>query len=220
MQPSTAILLFSRSAAAEAVWKFGASGRIGKPLSTALIRRTRQTLQRSGLPVYAFHEDEQRGDTFGARLTYCMERVFAAGHEEVIVVGNDCPDLSVGHLGRAADLLARGHQVLGRDGRGGVWILGMTRAAFDADALRNLRWQTAQLATDLSNVLRGARELCSLRDVNELRDLRRGWWRWKGLFAGLFAFLHRRAALVPMCPDYPSRSAPPNLPGRAPPAAA
>ena len=220
MQPSTAILLFSRSAAAEAVEKFGATARFGKPLSTSLIRRTRITLQRSGMPVYAFDEDEQRGDTFGARLTYCMERVFAAGHERVIVVGNDCPDLSVGHLHRAADLLAHGHQVLGRDGRGGVWLLGTTRTAFDAEALARLRWQTAQLAADLSQVLRGARELCSLRDVNELRDLRRGWWRWKALFAGLFAFLHRRAVPVPSYPGYLSRSAPSNLPGRAPPAAA
>ena len=220
MQPRTAILLFSRSAAAEALAKYGGTTAQTDALSSALIRRTRQTLRRSGLPVYAFDEREQRGFTFGERLVDCVERVFAAGHAQVIVVGNDCPDLRVDHLHRAAAILAGGEQVMGRDGRGGVWLLGLQRAAFDEEALQSLRWQTADLAADLSLLLRGAQELTLLRDVNWIGDLRRGWWRWKARFRGLSVLLHRRVTPVGHTRDWMSQSVRPHLPGRAPPAAA
>ena len=220
MQPKPAILLFSRSATAEAVAKYGGGNAQADALALALIRRTRHTVGRSGLPVYAFDERDQRGTTFGERLVNCVERVFAAGHAQVIIVGNDCPDLTVNHLHRAAALLDRGVQVLGRDGRGGVWLLGLRKTAFDAQALQSLRWQTAHLAGDLSEILRGAQELTLLHDVNGIQDLRRGWWRWKTRFVCLSVFLHRRVVPVGHARDWVSQSARTHLPGRAPPAAA
>ena len=220
MQPKPAILLFSRSATAEAVAKYGGPKANFRDLSAALIRRTRQTLRRSGLPVYAFDEREQRGSTFGERLVDCIARVFAAGHAQVIVVGNDCPDLAVTHLVRAAALLDRGEQVIGRDGRGGVWLLGLQQTTFEAQALQSLRWQTADLAGDLSEMLRGAQELTLLQDINGVQDLRRGWWRWKTRLAELSALLHRRAKPVSHACDLASQSDRPRLPGRAPPPAA
>ena len=220
MQPKPAILLFSRSAAAEAVAKYGGINAKTETLASALIRRTRLTLWQSGLPVYAFDEREQRGSTFGERLVDCVERVFAAGHAQVIVVGNDCPDLAVTHLHRAAALLDRGEQVLGRDGRGGVWLLGLQQTTFDAQALQCLRWQTGHLAADLSGMLRGTQELNLLLDVNRIHDLHLGWWRWKARFRGLSVLLHRRVTTVGHTRHWVSQSLRPHLPGRAPPAAA
>ena len=220
MQPKPAILLFSRSATAEAVAKYGGTKANCRNLSSALIRRTRQTLRRSGLPVYAFDEREQRGFTFGERLVDCIARVFAAGHAQVIIVGNDCPDLAVTHLHRAAALLDRGEQVLGRDGRGGVWLLGLQQTNFDAQTLQSLRWQTGHLAADLSQFLRGAQELNLLLDVNRIHDLHLGWWRWKARFRDLSVLLHRRVTPVGHTRHWVSQSVRPHLPGRAPPAAA
>ena len=179
MHPTTAILLFSRSAAAEAALKFGRYGSRGHTIAHGLITRTRQTLERSGLPVFRCDERQQSGMSFGERVTHSIQGVFARGFEHVIVVGNDCPELTASHLRSAAQILRTGQNVIGRDGRGGIYLLGISRTDFDGKALQTARWQTPFLAEDLSNILRGAQEITPLRDLNRLKDLRANWHRWK-----------------------------------------
>ena len=220
MQPTTAILLFSRSATAEAGRKFGRYGSTGTRIAGALIERTRRTLSRNGLPVYTSDGQRGAGTSFGERLARSMERVYAAGYQSVIVVGNDCPELSASHLRSAARWLATGQDVIGPDGRGGIYLLGLRRCAFDRREIAGLRWQTADLVTDLRERLRGAREGSLLRDVNTLRDLRLHWVRWKGRLSSLSYLVLRAVVPVAKGCSLTSRLPVGEFTGRAPPVAA
>ena len=220
MNPTTAILFFSRTAAAEATLKFGRHGTDGRRLAAGLITRTRHTLRRSGLPVFRCDERQQSGATFGERITHSLEGIFTRGYRHVIVVGNDCPELTAALLRSAAQSLHAGQSVIGRDGRGGIYLLGISRNDFDAPALRAVRWQSPYLADDLCNLLRRARETCALRDLNRMNDLRAHWQRWKHLLGRLSYLVHRlelppRTKLIVTERTTHRRAA-----GRAPPVAA
>jgi len=79
---STAILLFSRTARAEAAVKgFGGETRVAE----SLIRRTEATIGRTGLPFFRSTEADQRGATFGQRLAEAMQQVYDQGFDKLIV---------------------------------------------------------------------------------------------------------------------------------------
>lgn len=176
MLAPTAILLFSRTAAAEATGKrYAQRGDENVRVATALIDRTRRTLDRTDLPVYHIDESGQRGHDFGTRLAVAVSEVFGLGHQHVIVVGNDCPSLTSRHLAAAARRLAEGVNVLGADRRGGAYLIGLTAASFQHERFAALDWQTAGLFDQLCALGEGAVLLPSLADINTLDDLRRAW---------------------------------------------
>lgn len=189
MPTATAILLFSRSALAEAgILDFG-NERANLRVSSTLLQRTLATLKRSGLPVYHTDERSQYGTRFGERLTNAMAGVFARGHDRVIVVGSDCPALSVRHLRRAVHCLEAGRPVLGPDHRGGIWLLGCSRHDFRAGALRCIAWQSDQVFTQLQELFPAADRLTRLADINGRKDLAGFWYTLRSLVAGLHSII-------------------------------
>lgn len=188
MNQSTAILLFSRGAAAEARAKaFGPGQRVAE----GLIRRTERKLARTGLPVIRSDESNQQGSGFGERLAHAVQEVFDRGYARVIVVGNDCTSIQTSHLRSAAQQLETGKQVLGPDRRGGAWLIGLQRETFEAEGFRNLRWETAGLYEDLTAFLPGVVGLAKLHDVNSLGDLRRLWTVLRTQLGHLYALIFR-----------------------------
>ena len=213
--PSTAVLLFSRSASAEAAAKGFGPG--GQRVTTAMIRRTSRTIERSGLPVFRSDQFSQSGDSFGQRLANAVRRVFASGVDRLIVVGNDCPYLTSNDLRRAARHLASGRSVVGPDRRGGVYLLGLQAADFCAATFAALPWETDELAGALTAGHAGIALLPRRSDLNGLLDFRTAWHSLRRLFAELYDLITSRAALfsttISLCPVVlTSRSA-----GRAPP---
>ena len=221
MDKPTAILLFSRSARAEATLKRYGSVRTGDlRIATALIARTRRTLALSGLPVFEVDETRQQGMDFGQRLAHAVSDVFASGYANLIVVGNDCPSLSVSHLRRTAAALAAGQQVLGEDQRGGAWLIGLQRAAFDASAFAGLAWQSPRLRDTLSDLLGPALQLARLQDTNSLGDLIVHWHHLRSKLSTLFSCLHSVSTCWSDEMGVPGQAALRRLQDRAPPAAA
>lgn len=183
---STAILLFSRSASAEARGKrFGLDLAASERITRQLISRTEATLARTGLPIFRSDETSQVGDTFGQRLAGSIECVYAAGFEHVLVVGNDCPSILPSHLRAAAQMLQEGKNVLGPDQRGGAWLIGLQRRDFDAGAFAALRWETAHLHDDLAANFSAFTALPQLGDLNTLENLRQNWHFLRTLLAVL-----------------------------------
>lgn len=185
MKSTTAILLFSRSAAAEAHEKGFGAKKGGQRIAEGLIRRAERTVSLSGLPVFRSDETTQRGTTFGQRLAEAMGRVFAKGFENVMVVGNDCPSVLPSHLRAAARLLENGENVLGPDRRGGVWLLGLQRADFNARGLASLRWESGDLYADLVAQLPAVTDFARLADLNDLREIKQNWWQLRHLLGQL-----------------------------------
>ena len=148
--PHTAILFFSRTAVAEAQHKV--LTRVGDNLllHKGLRKQAQRALEASGLPVFEFTEHNQRGHSFGERLAHAFETLYAQGYTQVISVGQDCPDLEAADIQAAVVALARGHEVvIGPDGRGGVYLLALTQAAYQREGFLQLAWQTKGLLDSL-----------------------------------------------------------------------
>lgn len=190
MTETTAILLFSRTATAEASLK--PFGRGGVEVARALISRTERTLRRTGLPVFRSDERSQRGTTFGERLANAMAEVYATGVERLIVVGNDCPYLTPLHLRAAARMLASGRNVFGPDRRGGSWLIGLQRRDFEMSTFAALAWNTPALADEFRRCFTTASELTVLADLNRISEIREAWSWLKSLLSCLHALLFGR----------------------------
>lgn len=215
---TTAILLFSRTASAEAKVKSFGAGQTGDDrIARRLIGRTEATLAKTGLPVFRSSEASQVEGTFGQRLAGAMARVYARGFERVLVVGNDCPSILPSHLRAAAQMLEQGKNVLGPDRRGGVWLIGLQRKDFSEAQLVNLHWETPELYAGISALLPDTIDFASLGDLNTLADLRQNWCYLRRQLAELFDLLLTSETAFGTPDLQPERVAITRRLGRAPP---
>ena len=175
---NTAILFFSQTSAKEAATKnlFGRGKSI--KLAEALISKTEEHINRSGLPVFRFHEGNQKGATFGERLGNAFRSLYERGFQSVIAVGNDCPELENVSWESVVRELQHGRAVLGQSSRGGAYLIALNEEQFHSEGFKNLPWCRSGLFEALC---RNTQEwsqceihlLQVLRDVNTLSDLKK-----------------------------------------------
>jgi len=172
--------LFSRSAQAEAEGKsFGVSKATAIRIHEALQHKVEQTLQASGLPVIRSTEATQRGDTFGYRLANAVNDCWKKGYEQLIIVGGDTPELSASDIDRAQVALEAGRPTIGKDFRGGSFLIGLTKHSFRQNQFAELPWQTKQISCALkaelglacAHVATDVFELEARSDCNSKQDL-------------------------------------------------
>jgi hypothetical protein len=174
MTSDTAILVFARSAAAESQYKrFCADSLRNEAVWATLSQRTLRLARATGYPVYHYTEQEQSGGDFGQRISNATAEVLARGYERLIILGGDCPTLTVGLLQQAANRLQQGQTVLGPDRRGGAYLIGLQRRDFYADRFAELPWQTPRILAALRVQLGVAVLLTPQRDLNYRADLLR-----------------------------------------------
>lgn len=169
MSNRTAILFFTRSEQEELRVKNYQQSTLAVPY---LIRRTRKLLAQTQLPVVEITDTVHLADSIQERFYLAMQSVFDAGYDQVIAVGNDCPQLALADLEEAKSLLKNNELVLGPDKRGGTYLLGISKAAFSRKWAMNLPWHSKHFcekaATDQSSVAM----VSTLADINTARDLR------------------------------------------------
>jgi glycosyltransferase A (GT-A) superfamily protein (DUF2064 family) len=205
--PQTAILLFSRTASAEAECKSFGGGKADQRITRALISRTEETISRTRLKLFRSDEASQRGGTFGERLANAMEDIFAQGVERLLVIGNDCPQITTLHLRSAAKKMAAGENVIGPDHRGGVWLIGLQRADFNAQSFAQLAWETNYLYNELADALPNHSDTTSLSDLNTFEDLSRQWFLLRRQLSELFDLLLLSEAAFGPCSEQPEHVA-------------
>ncbi|MEM7575305.1 MAG: DUF2064 domain-containing protein [Bacteroidota bacterium] len=171
MKQPTAILLFSRTATAEAEQGLNLKGLDAQLVANKLIRKAEKLARQSGLPLFRSDEQSQLSSSFGENLSTAISQVFAAGFSQVLVMGNDCPQLRLSDLRKCEQKLSAGQTVLGPDFRGGAYLLGLRREDFDHERFAALSWQSASLWSDLQALFPAAYQLRRLRDVNKGEDL-------------------------------------------------
>jgi glycosyltransferase A (GT-A) superfamily protein (DUF2064 family) len=119
----------------------------------------------------------QRGQNFNERLQHALADAFALGYDEVLVIGNDTPELCSTLLEQAFSDLAQHPFVFGNSVDGGVYLIGMRRAALPyfrmlCDACR---WHTAFVQQDLHWAIAAlgssAAWLPPLTDLDRIADL-------------------------------------------------
>jgi uncharacterized protein len=175
-----ALVLFARSAAEEACHK-----KVLPQLAAARQQRVFEAfndsslalLAATGLPYYLISSAQQKGTTFGERLHQALSQTFALGFEQVIVIGNDCPQLRVGDLHRAVGLLNQADTVLGPCRNGGIYLLGLSRQVFEkVGSLEQISWQTPAVHRELTAFLQQGQTsvacLPTYADINTSADLR------------------------------------------------
>ncbi len=145
-------MIFARGAHIEARHKrfHSALDRSGNVvLAKSLNQKTIKVCDQTGLPYYHIDQSQQKGSNFGDRLTHAFKQIFEKGFENVIAIGNDCPDLEVNDLILADQSLTQGKNVLGPAEDGGVYLIGLNLKNFSSKALEGINWKTSNVFKQL-----------------------------------------------------------------------
>jgi len=109
----------------------------------------------------------------GERLGYAVDQAFRQGHQRVICIGADCPELDEIHFKEAQAALEQADVVYGPTLDGGYYLIGM-KASHKA-LFQKIPWSTSET---LSCSLQAARNaglsthlLSELRDIDTVSDL-------------------------------------------------
>ncbi|MEQ8358819.1 MAG: DUF2064 domain-containing protein [Cytophagales bacterium] len=139
IQSDTAILIFTRSLESECEHKKLSEFQNGKIIKS-LMDQTEKTAKKSCLPYFISSDEFQYGDSFGERLYNEMQRVYNAGYEKIIVIGNDSPSLTSEVLINAAKDIENNRIVLGPSSDGGAYLIGIHRKNLNRHQFINLPW--------------------------------------------------------------------------------
>lgn len=199
---STAILLFSRRAAAEAKhksWTKNGNARQDLRIAETLIQESLRQAQATGLPVYHFHEGKQQGRNFGERLAHAFDALFQKGYDSVVAIGNDAPGLRKVDWQAVQTALAAGKEVIGRTVQGGAYLIGLQVSQFDRSSFEALPWESEALGHCLESSLHAVFALPVLHELNGYTDLMR-WAAASGydqaLVKMLLAFVRRPQRVI------------------------
>lgn len=172
----TALLLFSRSAAAEARnKKIFRRARHNQKAAKGFIHHTIQIASQCGLPWQVCDEHSQTGNSFGEKLANAITQTFSKGYSKLLVIGNDCPALTTQDIQKAAADLEEHDMVLGPTVKGGVYLIGVTAATFNKQAFENIRWQTPSVCLELKALAKNSTLAITclpvLNDINTSTDI-------------------------------------------------
>lgn len=154
--PNTAVLLFIRDEKEEAKLKNFSprQGRAGnRRVIQELNRYALDIAHQTNLPVFVCTGDEQRGATFGEKLANATEDIFQQGYNKLITIGNDCLSLTADDLLLANEELSTNELVLGPTPEGGVYLIGLNKAAYERKQFLELRWESSYLFHDFCTTI-------------------------------------------------------------------
>lgn len=169
---NTAILVFALDASEEVGRKKMPRA---KTLFSALNRRTLFEVKKTGLPYVHYDGSHQHGNSFGERFATAIQSLFDKGYENIITIGNDCPQLTATHMLTAASKLEIGQNIVAPSLDGGVNLLGLQKSTFHSETFQILSWQTSILFDEVLEYFERCTEdlvvLESFHDVDSLSDI-------------------------------------------------
>jgi len=175
---NTAVLIFSRTEQDEAIQKQFTPANLkskNRLIAKALIQSTLQTVKKTNLPFYIIDSENQQGNSFGEKFSNAIKTIFNKGFENVITLGNDCPNLSVNNILTAEDNLKFNRTTLGPAKDGGIYLMAINKDSFDFDHFKNLQWQTDRLFSSitefLSKIGKSTSILVKKADIDSYADL-------------------------------------------------
>ncbi|MEO0571828.1 MAG: DUF2064 domain-containing protein [Bacteroidota bacterium] len=148
---NTAILVFALKPSEEVQRK---KIRMGKALFSSLNQHTLAEVKKTKLPFFHCEGTCQKGNSFGERFSNAIQHLFDLGFQNVIALGNDCPQLTKKDILFTASELASGQNVLAPSSDGGFNMLGIQKSAFNKTTFEALSWQTEKLFEETLQYLR------------------------------------------------------------------
>ena len=118
------------------------------------------------------YREQSEGD-LGERLRLAIDEGFYSGAPNVVVIGTDCPALTVAHIAAAQDALAETDVVLGPAFDGGYYLIGLRQP--QCELFEGIAWSTNQVLQQTLNAAKRAglsvRLLETLADIDRPEDL-------------------------------------------------
>lgn len=114
------------------------------------------------------------GNRFSEKFASALQRTFQRHYREVVIIGNDCLDLSPQTLQEAFQRLEGSDVVLGPAADGGFYLLGLNH--FDQRLLDDICWCTpavfGQIRGNIGRLGLKLHTLAALSDIDSGKDLR------------------------------------------------
>jgi glycosyltransferase A (GT-A) superfamily protein (DUF2064 family) len=151
----TAIILFAHLPEFEARAKSMSaisSKKATQKISIALTQYFYTLAKQTSADTFLIDTYHQKGKTFGERITNAFADVYAKGYENVICIGNDCPELNLNQLQDAIFETEKGNVVLGPTRDGGAYLIGIPKRYFNKASFLNIKWQKRKTFKDLKNI--------------------------------------------------------------------
>jgi uncharacterized protein len=120
-----------------------------------------------------YEKHTQYGDDLGVRMRNAFEEGFKKAFTKIVIIGSDCPDISIEIIEKAFDELDVVDVVVGPSEDGGYYLLGMNK--FIPELFDGISWSTPDVLdqTIKKVVSRGntIKELAVLNDIDTEKDL-------------------------------------------------
>jgi hypothetical protein len=170
---ATAILIFARTGRRDSQQKIISNSRSRNAgLFDALNKKVIALAENTKLPFYVIDESNQVGSSFCERITNAVDYVFDFGYDNILIIGNDCPQLNTAKLKKAANLLQNNPLIIGPDYNGGAYLIGIDKCVFNKDIFENIRWQTKFVSVDLTQFCTPVM-LARLHDLNRIESAKK-----------------------------------------------
>ena len=120
---------------------------------------------------------QEQSPDLGLRMHEAFSQAFAKGHERVLIIGSDCPDMNPALLNLAWDMLGHRDLVIGPAEDGGYYLLGLRQP--QPQVLLNRTWSHERVFEEAMDSIEALGlshfVLPKLYDVDNLTD----WQRWQ-----------------------------------------
>lgn len=114
------------------------------------------------------------GVDFNTNISAALQQTAGKEYEQVVIIGNDCLDLTSDHITSAFDSLTYSEAVLGTAKDGGFYLLGLT--CFENSLFEGIRWGgrtvSEKLLANLNAIGLQVDQLPSLGDIDNAHDLK------------------------------------------------
>jgi len=147
---------------------------------------------------------EHQHHTFQDKFNRALQTAFSQDYEQVVIIGNDTPDLTPEMLENAFRQLHTHQAVVGPAPDGGFYLLGLCR--FQPELFNGIRWCSGQVLTQLLKNLRyqniSHTLLIPLADIDSHAELMTWIYQQTGDIPLLYLLLSALLRHCPPCFDY------------------
>lgn len=175
LKKDSCILYFSLPPTLEAKRKnWTKSKKINLKIAQRLYNSTLNKIKKTRLPYVVMDEFMPSQNAFGSNITQAIQQVFKKGYQHIIVVGNDCPDISVNDMLIAHDNLKVSKHTLGQTKDGGSFLFTISQKNWNAADFKSLPWCSPTLGNSLLLLLEEQSFVALLNikiDVDLLNDI-------------------------------------------------
>jgi uncharacterized protein len=117
----------------------------------------------------------QIGEDLGERMSTAFSRCFSEGHQEVVVIGSDSPDLPIQIVQEAFDAVEKNGTVIGPSFDGGYYLIGFRKESFYPGVFEGISWGTDTVFEETMLRLKNAKipvhVLPPWRDIDRAEDI-------------------------------------------------